>query len=189
MTFSIVSSLAETNHQHINVNPTNTLKRTSSPLKNPQVVDVQPTVIVQHQPPPSAANSRDPLNEAYLNRENDSSSTLKQYDPQQQERNRLPPTSTSNTSPPASPSAKELNRVWKKPKHKYSFRTATAAIVTRRKDQQQQQNQRPPGRLKNYGDDSESESTATETQSPEDGRNETNIFSSNFAKIFVFSHL
>lgn len=184
------SCVADTNSHHINVNPTNTLKRNSSPLKNPQVVDVQPAVIVQHQRPNSAAHapapsSKDPLNDAYLNRDNDSTSTLKQYD-NQPEKNQGQGTN-SNPSPPASPSAKELNRVWKKPKHKYSFRTATAAIVTRRQHPQQH-NQRPPGRLKNYGDESESDSTATETQSPEDGKwseRERNNFSIVLRLFFV----
>jgi hypothetical protein len=72
-----------------------------------------------------------------------------------------------NTStPPPSPSSKELNRVWKKQRNKYSIRTATAALVT----QKNSQNHRPPSRLKNYGDDSDSETTATETQSKEDGK-------------------
>lgn len=73
---------------------------------------------------------------------------------------------TNSWTPPPSPSTKELNRVWKKQRNKYSIRTATAALVTRKNSK----NHRPPGRLKNYGDDSESESTATETPSKDEGK-------------------
>jgi len=70
-----------TNHHHIQVEPTNTLKRLSSPIKSQQIVDVQPNIIVQHQRPTSRLNSganillpssttKDPLNEAYIERDN-----------------------------------------------------------------------------------------------------------------------
>ncbi len=177
-----------TNHHHIQVEPTNTLKRTPSPIKSQQIVDVQPNIIVQHHRPTSRLNTetniihptttKDPLNEAYIerdyvraqvinvestntNNDNDSTSTLKQYE-HQHEGMRHPPNSST---PPPSPSSKELNRLWKKQRNKYSIRTATAALVTRKNSK----NRRPPGRLKNYGDDSESESTATETPSKDDG--------------------
>jgi hypothetical protein len=161
----------------------------SSPLKSQQIVDVQPNIIVQHQRPTprptSAVNilhpsttTKDPLNEAYIEREharaqllnvesthtnndNDSTSTLKQYENQQEKMKNAPNSST----PPPSPSSKELNRAWRKQRNKYSIRSATAALVSRRNSK----NHRPPGRLKNYGDDSDSESTATETQSKDDG--------------------
>ena len=169
--------------------PTNTLKRISSPIKSQQIVDVQPNIIVQHQrstsrpssvaniPPPSTT-AKDPLNEAYIerdhvraqllnvesahtNNDNDSTSTLKQYENQQEKMRNAPNAST----PPPSPSSKELNRVLKKQRNKYSIRAATAALVSRRSSK----NHRPPGRLKNYGDDSDSESTPTETQSKDEG--------------------
>ena len=95
------------------------------------------------------------------NNDNDSTSTLKQYE-HQHEGMRHPPNSST---PPPSPSSKELNRLWKKQRNKYSIRTATAALVTHKNSK----NRRPPGRLKNYGDDSDSESTATETPSKDDG--------------------
>jgi hypothetical protein len=179
------SGETHTNHHHIQVEPTNTLKRTSSPIKSSQIIDVQPNIIVQHQRPTSRPNSaaniltKDPLNEAYIerdntrthllnvesrhtNNDNDSTSTLKQYE-NQQKGNKNPP---NLSTPPPSPSSKELNRIWKKQRNKYSFRSATAGIVTRRNTK----NHRPPGRLKNYGDDSESETTATETPSREEGK-------------------
>ncbi len=97
----------------------------------------------------------------HTNNGNDSTSTLKQYENHQERMNNLPKLST----PPPSPSSKEFNHAWKKQRNKYSIRAATAALVTRKISK----NQRPPGRLKNYGDDSDSETTATETQSKEDG--------------------
>ena len=177
-----------TNHLHIQVTPSNPIKRIASPIKTQQVVDIQPSIIVQHQRPTSrpgsAANiltvtNKDPLNEAYIerenaraqvanvengntNRDNDSTSTLKQYDdPSNKNRHH-----SKSPSPPPSPSAKELNRLWKKQRSKYSFKTAAAAIVSRSTPK----GQRPPGRLKNYDDDSGSESTATETPTRDDGK-------------------
>lgn len=183
-----LSNDMHTNHHHIQVEPTNTLKRLSSPIKSQQIIDVQPNIIVQHQRSTSRLTSesntlqsttKDPLNEAYIERDhlrtqtlnvesthinngNDSTSTLKQYENQQNKMKNLPNLST----PPPSPSSRELGRAWKKPRYKYSIRTATAALVTRKNSK----NHRPPGRLKNYGDDSESETTATENQSKEDGK-------------------
>lgn len=176
---------ADTHHHHIHVNPTNTLKRISSPVKSSQVVDIQPNVIVQHQRPASRPNSaantlassnKDPLNDAYIerdnaranpihvaNRDDDSTPTLKKYE-NAAENARATAAARVNTPPP-SPSTKELTRLLKKQRNKYSIKTATAAIVTRRGNK----NHRPPGRLKNYDDDSESGSTATETQSRDDG--------------------
>ncbi|CAF1559611.1 unnamed protein product, partial [Adineta steineri] len=60
------------------------------------------------------------------------------------------------SAPPSSPS----NPMWKKSRNKNSIRTGTGTLVTRK-------NHRPSGRLKNYGDDSDSELTVTETQSKE----------------------
>jgi hypothetical protein len=179
------SGETHTNHHHIQVEPTSTLKRTPSPIKHQQIVDVQPNIIVQHQRSTSRTSSaanivhpsttKDPLNDAYIerdnirsqminvesthtNNDNDSTSTLKQYENHQE-------IMRNSSTPPPSPSSRELNRLWKKQRNKYSIRTATAAYVTRKNSR----NQRPPGRLKNYGDDSESESTATETPSRDDG--------------------
>ena len=116
------------------------------------------------------------MNEAYIERENvraqllnventhtnnDSTSTLKQYENRQEKMKNAP----NSLTPPPSPSSKELHRAWKKQRNKYSIRAATAALVSRKNSK----SHRPPGRLKNYGDDSDSESTPTETQSKEDG--------------------
>ena len=191
-----------TNHHHIQVEPTNTLKRTTSPIKPQQIIDVQPNIIVQHPrtisrpitashvlqtatspPPPPPTTTpvpiKDPLNEAYIerdnnnrlqnhhventqtNNDNDSTSTLKQYENQREKMKNQP------SSPPPSPSSKELTRAWKKQRNRYSIRAATAALVTRKNSAK---GQRPPARLKNYNDDSDSSTTATETQSKEDGR-------------------
>jgi hypothetical protein len=176
-----------TNHHHIQVEPTNTFKRTSSPVRHQQIIDVQPNITVQHQRPPSsrsnsAANTllpstKEHLNEAYIERDhtsaqlltiestytyndNDSTSTLKQYD-NQQERKQNPSTST----PPPSPVTQELSRIWKKQRNKYSIKSTTAATPGRKTTR----SSRPPGRLKNYEDESDSETTATETQSKDEG--------------------
>ena len=189
------SGETHTNHHHIQVEPSNTFKRLSSPIKSQQIVDVQPNIIVQHQRPISRPNSsaniyqpsiitKDPLNEAYIerdstgvqilnvesthtNNDNDSTSTLKHYENHQDKMKNLPNSST----PPPSPSSKELNRIWKKQRNKYSIRTATGCFSTTRVEKTVKIQRRPPGRLKNYGDDSDSETTTTETQSKEDGKN------------------
>ncbi|CAF4128597.1 unnamed protein product [Rotaria magnacalcarata] len=176
------------NH-HIQVEPTNTMKRTSSSSKSQQILDVQPTIIVHHQqrsasstPRPNSTATvilpstiKHPLNEAYIDRENirsqvfiaettnnnnDSTSTLKQYDNQKETKK----TPQNSSTPPPSPSNKESNRLWKKQRNKYSTKTSTVALVSRKNAQ----NTRPPARLKNYEDDSDSETIATESQSKED---------------------
>ncbi|CAF4348203.1 unnamed protein product [Rotaria sp. Silwood2] len=178
------------NHHHIQVEPTNTTKRISSSIKAQQIIDVQPTIIVQHQRPTSstsrpnsAANiilpstTKDPLNEAYIERDkltvenvknnnnnnnNDSTSTLKQYENQQEKIRNLPNSST----PPPSPSNKESNHLWRKQRNKYSIKTNATTLINRKNTK----TIRPPARLKNYDSDSDSDSetTATETQSKED---------------------
>ncbi|CAF3354215.1 unnamed protein product [Rotaria socialis] len=178
------------NH-HIQVEPTNTMKRTSSSSKSQQILDVQPTIIVHRQQrsassasrPNSAATAilpstiKNPLSEAYIDRENirsqvfipestnnnnDSTSTLKQYDNQKETKKNTQNSSTP--PPPPSPSNKESNRLWKKQRNKYSTKASAAALVTRKNAQ----NTRPPARLKNYEDDSDSETIATESQGKED---------------------
>jgi len=170
-----------TNHHFIQVEPIGTFKRPSSPVKHQQIIDIQPNIIVQHQratsKPDSEANIRVsstklPLSEVYVeqdnngaqlsniesmhtNNANDTGSTIKQYvNEQQGRRGSLP-------SPP-SPVTEELNRVWR---NKYSMRSPTTSQVVRKNTK----TNRPPGRLKNYEDESDSESTATETPSREDG--------------------
>ncbi len=171
-------------HHHIQVEPKNTFKRTSSPIKHQQIVDVQPNIIVQHQRSTLGPNStkniilsstKDPLNEAYLERENtgvqllstvdthsnndnDSSSTLKQYELDYERRK-------NSTTPPPSPVTQELNHIWKRHSNKYSIRSQTSSLTGRKTSR----TNRPPGRLKNYGDESNSETTATETQSKDEG--------------------
>lgn len=192
-------------HHHIQVEPTNTLKRSTSSMKPQQIVDIQPTIIVQHQRPSSsisrpnsAANiltsstttttTKDPLNEAYIDRDNirsqvltvdsnndnnnnnanDSTSTLKQYENQKERMNNPQNAST----PPPSPSNKESNRLWKRQRNKYSTKINAAGLVARKNSKQN----RPPARLKNYEEDSDSETTATETQSREDGKSNIIIY-------------
>ncbi|CAF1227052.1 unnamed protein product [Adineta steineri] len=161
----IVTGEIYTNHHRIQVEPTNEVKRITSPpssIKSQQIIDLQPNITVQYQ----RLNSpiiKDPLNEAYLDRDhihtqlltverthtndNDNISASKQ-----DAMNNLPILS----APPSSPS----NPMWKKSRNKNPIRTGTGTLVTRK-------NHRPSGRLKNYGDDSDSELTVTETQSKE----------------------
>ncbi|CAF4358496.1 unnamed protein product, partial [Adineta steineri] len=59
-----------TNHHRIQVEPTNEVKRITSPLsiKSQQIIDLQPNITVQYQ----RLNSpiiKDPLNEAYIDRD------------------------------------------------------------------------------------------------------------------------
>lgn len=171
-------------HHHIQVEPKNTFRRISSPIKHQQIVDVQPDIIVQHQRSTFGSNSltnlaqqsaKDQLNEAYIERENngaqlltnvnthmtnnnDSTSTLKQSDSQHEKRK-------TSMTPPSSPVTQELNRIWKKQRNKYPIRP-TIVNLTGRKNSK---TNRPSGRLKNYEDGSNSETTATETQSKDDG--------------------
>ncbi len=176
-------------HHHIRVEPTNTFKQTSSPIKHQQIADVHPNLIVQHQrailAPDSTTNivlstPNDPLNEAYIDRDNlggqllvpvnthtnnENDSTLKYYDNQQERRENL-------ITPPPSPATQELNRVWKKQRNKYSTRSATANLAARKTSKPH----RPPGRLKHYDDESGTETT--ETQSKDEGMLRINIESS-----------
>ncbi|CAF1374203.1 unnamed protein product, partial [Adineta steineri] len=141
-----------TNHHRIQVEPTNEVKRITSPspIKSQQIIDLQPNITVQYQ----RLNSpiiKDPLNEAYIDRDhihtqlltverthkndNDNISASKQQD--------LMYNPPILSAPPSSPS----NPMWKKSRNKNSIRTGTGTLVTRK-------NHRPSGRLKNYGDDS-----------------------------------
>ncbi len=167
---------------HIQVEPTNTFKRTASPMKHQQIADVHPNLIVHHQrailTPNSTANivptnPKNSLNEAYvvrdnptrqlltpvnthINNENDSASTLKYYENQQENMKNL-------ITPPPSPATQELDRIWKKHRNKYSTRSGTASLAARRTSR----HHRPPGRLKHYDDESGTETT--ETQSKDEG--------------------
>jgi hypothetical protein len=170
-----------TNHHYIQVEPISTFKRPSSPVKHQQIIDIQPNIIVQHQratsKPDSESNIRVsstklPLSEVYVeqdnngaqisnietmyaNNANDTGSTIKQYVNEQQGRR-------GSLSSPPSPVTEELNRIWR---NKHSMRSPTTSQVVRKNTK----TNRPPGRLKNYEDESDSESTATETPSREDG--------------------
>lgn len=161
-------------HQHIQVEPTDTFKRTASPIRHLNIADIQPNRIVQHQRSSLGGN---PWNGAYVEREhtgahlsnpvnthamntdsNDSTSTLKQYENRRERKqNRL--------TPPSSPTMPESNRLWKKPRPKYAFRPLAINGSTRKSSRVR----RPPGRLKNYGDESDTETTATETRSRNEG--------------------
>ena len=132
------------------------------------MTDVQPTVIVQNQR--STTKDQDC---ARLNNENafsnDSTLTIKQQDKIEN----LP----HSLTPPPSPSNIEFNRLSKKQRNKYSIRTTAAAanaILTSRKTTKIH---RPPARLKNYDDHSDSETTNTEIQSKETGKYQQKSYS------------
>lgn len=173
---------SETNgyRHNIRVEPTDTFKRVSSPVKHHQITDIQPNVTVQHQRhgPSSIVGSQitdnvlstgtnDPLNNAYIERSNpathlkttDNSSKAKQNGIHPNDKNKKSSESTI-TSP--SLTAEESDDFWKNPPQRYSVASASAAAANGR---QRVVDHRPPGRLKNYEDESDSETTATETQS------------------------
>lgn len=175
-------------HHHIKVEPTGTFKRTGTSLaqQQQQISEVEPSTNTQrstigpiHIVVPSA---KDSSNEGYVDREhtraqsstpvnvhtqNDSTSTLK-YHENHHERKR------NSITPPPSPATRELNRIWKKQRNKYSNRVVTTNVSDRRTTKAR----RPPGRLKLYKDETETETTATETQSKDEGLLKTNIESS-----------
>ncbi|CAF1054645.1 unnamed protein product [Adineta ricciae] len=172
-----------TNHHHIQVEPIGTFKRPSSPVKSQQVIDIRPNVVVQHQRSTSKsdfdANNRyssakHPLSNGHVernhingeyqsqentptNNETESTSTLKRYIEQEREGR------TSLVSPP-SPVTQELNRIWKKQRNRFVIRSPAGSLSHRKSSK----THRPSGRLKNYDDESDSETTATETQSREE---------------------
>ncbi|UJR33689.1 hypothetical protein I4U23_021118 [Adineta vaga] len=168
-----------TNHHHIQVEPINTFKRPASPVKAQQVIDIHPNVIVQHQRPTSGSDfnannrrssgkhlleniysERDDLGSQYFSKETtqtENTSTSKQYMNQQQR------SKSSLTSPP-SPATQELNRIWKKQRNRFVIRSSSGSLSNRKSSKAH----RPPGRLKNYDDESDSETTATETHSREE---------------------
>ena len=162
------------NRHHIRVEPTETFKRVSSPHKQSNLADIKPNLIIQHQRPsssssyrPSSAekmlgtNNDDHLNDAYVDRNEPLTYLpLRQNDPDEtqstlnQNENQHELTLTSS-----SPVTEELEQVLKKSIHKYSISSAANAA------QNHKRNRRPPGRLKNYHDESDSELTATDIQS------------------------
>ena len=164
-------------HHHIKVEPTNTFKRTHiQPSATIQRSTIGPIHIV-------VPSGKDPHGEGYTDREhvrtrsstpvnihtqNDSTSTLKYYEHQQERKK-------NSITPPPSPATQELNRIWKKQRNKYSNRL----LITNVPDRRTTKGRRPPGRLKNYEDETETETTATETQSKDEGLLKTNIESSN----------
>ena len=173
----------QTNHHHIQVEPASTFKRPISPAKNQQVVDVYPNTVVQHQrqtPKPDSdaynrlPSARYPHNGAHAerddaaadalntestpsNNDNESTSTTIQYIDHRGSK-------TSVISPP-SPVTQELNRIWRKPRNKFVIRSPTGSLSRRKSGKAH----RPSGRLKNYDDEPDSETTATDTQSREEG--------------------
>jgi hypothetical protein len=68
-------------------------------------------------------------------------------------------------TPPPSPVTQELNHIWKRHRNKYSIRSPASSLIGRKTSR----TNRPPGRLKNYRDESNSETTATENQSKDEG--------------------
>ncbi|CAF0736245.1 unnamed protein product [Rotaria sp. Silwood1] len=173
-----------TNHHHIQVEPTGTFKRISSPNQHQQIINVQPNITVLHRrsalQTDSATNIRqtskdDRFNEAYIERDNigaqvltientntnmndDSRSTLKQYTNEKERHN-------NSITPPSSPTTQELNNIWRKQRNKYSTTSTRAASGVR----QNIKLHRPSCRLKNYGEESDSETTATGIHSKDDG--------------------
>lgn len=172
----------QANHRHIQVEPTDTFKGTTSPTQSQQLVDVQPNIIVQHRRTTIQTNStaaslqpstQDPLNEAYIERDNtdgqqlttqnartnineDSTSTVKHFVDQGEN-------NVKTMTPPPSPATQELNRIWKKQKQPV---TSTIPTLINHKHPKAH---RPSCRLKNYDDDSDSETTAAGTQSKDEG--------------------
>lgn len=164
-------------HHHIQVEPIQTFKRTTGTSTKPNPVsDIEAYTNIQRSTTGSinivVSPAKDSLNEAYLDREhvrtqsstpvnahtpNDSTSTLKFHE-NAQERRRI------SITPPPSPATQELNRIWKKQRNKYS-----SQLLTTVSDRRTTKARRPPGRLKNYEDESETETTATETQSKDEG--------------------
>ena len=175
---------SHTNCHHIQTEPTNTFERILSPVKHRQIIDVQPNITVEYQrstsKPSTVSNTllrttENPLNDGYIGEDNtdtqiltiesihtimnnDSSSTLKQYSTQQERSKHL-------ITPPSSPATHELNRIWEKQENK-SLKSRTTALTNRKNTKLN----RPPCRLKNYGDKSDSDTTATETQNQDVGK-------------------
>lgn len=158
-------------HQHIQVEPTQTFKRTGVSLKQNPAADVEPSAGIQRSTTGSinivVSPAKDSLNEGYLERDhirtqsstpvnahahNDSTSTLKYHERR------------TSITPPPSPATQELNRIWKKQRNKYS-----SQLITNVPDHRTTKARRPSGRLKHYEDETETETTATETQSKDEG--------------------
>jgi len=163
-------------HHHIQVEPTDTFKRTSSPVKHQHIVDVQPNIIVQHQRSTQGTTAANPLNDVYIERENTGIHLLSTLNAGMNSNNNnnnnnnnddenLRKKKKTLMAPPSSPTAQEINRIWKKSRHKYSFQAINSNGTSRKTAR----GRRPPGRLKNYGDESDTETTATETQSKDEG--------------------
>lgn len=180
----------ETNahRHHIRVEPTDTFKRVSSPAKHQHIADIKPSVTVQHQRPLLSSifggtatadtatvtrDSNDPLNDAYIERHNpgihlrpienghsENLSRAKQNGIHPYEKNQKSSDSTI-TSP--SSTTEESDDLWKNHRQRYSVASAAANA------RQRAQDHRPPARLKNYEDESDSETTPTETQNQHAG--------------------
>ncbi|CAF0812147.1 unnamed protein product [Didymodactylos carnosus] len=156
-------------------------ERSSPPLspvtnKNPrvQIVDVQQQQ--SRSRPDYAANNlpmaNNKLNDAYHEKESEVQTPSTQFTVE----NETDSTSTlvgmkqndknggDGSTPPPSPATKELNRVWKKHRNKYSIKTVTSTLIARKNIR----THRPPCRLKNYGEQTDDSESITDTQSKEE---------------------
>ena len=163
----------------------NIFRQGSYPAEHQPRIEIQPNPVLQ-QPRPSSSKTRsdgtdnvllgslrDTLNEAFVERDRatvrqltmdhrhseenheDSASTLK-VDESKNGSDSL----TSTTATTTSPATQEVNRIWNEKSNKGSSASASVRVAAR----SQARGHRPPGRMKNYGDDSQSEVAATEIQ-------------------------
>ena len=176
----------QTFRHHIRVEPLNIFKQGShAPEPNQPRVETQSNSVLQ-QPRPALSKSRpdgmnnavlsslrETLDEAFLERDRatvqrltmeqrhadenheDSISTLKV---DESKNGSDSPTSTTATT--TSPATQEVNRIWNERSNKGSTRSASVRVAAR----SQAREHRPPARMKNYGDDSQSEAATTEIQ-------------------------
>ncbi|CAF1594563.1 unnamed protein product [Rotaria magnacalcarata] len=161
-----------TNYHNIQVEPVDTPKRVSSPVQSRR--STSQTTSTTHN---VLSSSGDPLNDAYIDRDNTGAHVLTTENKQTTMNNdysSMPKQNTNqqikkqnSSTPPSSPTTQELNNIWQKQKDKYPITSARATSANR----QNRRPHRPSCRLKNYGDESESETTLTRTQSRDDGMN------------------
>ena len=182
LNFNAVETYAT--HHQIQVIPSSKSKRMPSPIPHQPPVDPQPRIVIQHQRPSSRQSSttktfapprRDSSDEADAGtddtvraqmvtggqarptRRDGSASTVRTHG------NSHERTVNHFAVPPRSQSIQELNveRAQQQQQDSYSGKVGTDVSTKRA---------RPPGRLKNYGDASESNSASTEVRSREEGK-------------------
>lgn len=169
--FSLITGEQHMNHHHIQVEPVDTLKRASSSTQNrkitPETTPMSNNVL---------SSSGDPLNEAYIERDNTGAQMLSAESTQaivnndtestpRQQKNQQENNKSSITPSSSSPVTQELNNIWRKRRNKHP-------PTSNRRESPNRQNgriHRPSCRLKNYGEGSDSETTLTATQSKNEG--------------------